>query len=119
MTSIELLSMPKSQRILYKIGAFFKNIGLGIWNFFKRIPKYCKKFWKLIKKPFTVLFDAFAYGDWKTRLSFLILGFGQLFRKEVAKGILLILFETAFIAGPYGYQDLPLGSGWRMLSDNW
>ena len=98
MTSIELLSMPKSQRILYKIGAFFKNIGLGIWNFFKRIPKYCKKFWKLIKKPFTVLFDAFAYGDWKTRLSFLILGFGQLFRKEVAKGILLILFETAFIA---------------------
>lgn len=40
----------------------------------------------------------FKEGDWKTRLSFLIMGFGPIMRKSFARGIAYLLIEVAFIA---------------------
>ena len=40
---------------------------------------------------------AFREGDLKTRLSFLIMGFGNLANRQIAKGILFLTVEAAFI----------------------
>lgn len=40
---------------------------------------------------------AFREGDFKTRLSFLIMGFGNLANRQIAKGILFLAAEVAFI----------------------
>lgn len=40
----------------------------------------------------------FAEGDWKTKISYLIMGFGELLRGQWLKGIALMLCEVGFIA---------------------
>lgn len=39
----------------------------------------------------------FAQGDWKTRISFLIMGFGQFMRKQFLRGAAFLAIELAFI----------------------
>ena len=39
----------------------------------------------------------FKEGDWKTRVSFLIMGFGPLMRKSFARGLAYLLIQVAFI----------------------
>ncbi len=41
--------------------------------------------------------QTFAQGDWKTKLSFLIMGFGPLMRGQVIRGIAFLVTEIAFI----------------------
>ena len=50
----------------------------------------------------------FSEGDWKTRVSYLIFGFGQIMRGQLVKGITMLLLEAAglyFIIG-FGSQYL-------------
>lgn len=97
MTAIEYLSMSKPKRIAFKFLNFFKNIPIAIWNFLRKIPYKCGLIFEKIKVPFIILWDALVYGDWKTKLSFVIFGFGQLFHKEKIKGILMFIYEVFFI----------------------
>ena len=46
---------------------------------------------------FSFLKKAFLEGDLKTRLSFLILGFGNILHKQIVKGILFLAIEIAFL----------------------
>jgi hypothetical protein len=39
---------------------------------------------------FVSLFEMFRFGDWKTRLSFLLFGFGNLTHKQIGRGLLLV-----------------------------
>ena len=39
----------------------------------------------------------FSQGDWKTKVSFLIMGFGPLMRKSFARGLAYLFIEVAFI----------------------
>ena len=97
MTTIEYLSLPKFQRILVSIERFFIGIFVGIGKFFARLPGMI---WKLLKKcstPFYLLFDALVHGDWMTRTNFVIFGFSQLFRRQVAKGVLFLIYEIFFV----------------------
>ena len=68
-----------------------------ISRLFNRVPYLLLKVFDFIAKPFVKVFDAFYYGDWKTRLSFLIFGFGEVTRKQKVKGILHFAFEVIFI----------------------
>ena len=97
MTRIQYLSLSKSERILVNIGESFKGIGKGILNFFKGIPFALLKFWHKICAPFRTLKDAFSRGTWLTRGNFIIFGFSQFFHKEIARGILYLLYEVVFI----------------------
>jgi arabinogalactan oligomer/maltooligosaccharide transport system permease protein len=62
-----------------KTGLFFKKIGVGIGNFFKDLVM------------------TFVHGSWKTRVSYLVMGFGNITRKQFARGFLFLAFEIAFI----------------------
>ena len=45
----------------------------------------------------------FASGDWKTKLSYLIMGFGPLMRGQIVKGLLFLGAQIAFIAYMIGF----------------
>ncbi len=56
----------------------------------------------------TEIGKTFAEGDWKTRISFVIMGFGPLLRGQIAKGIAFLASEIVFIwyLASFGLQYL-------------
>ncbi len=96
-SDLEYLKLNKLQRFFYKIACFF----VGIPGFFKRLGI---KIWQFIKKIglgianiFVDLFLTFKNGDYKTRISYVLMGFGNMMRGQVGRGILFFVFEVVFI----------------------
>ena len=52
------------------------------------------------------LVNAFKKGDWLTRSSAIVMGFGNILRKQFIKGILFLFTEAAFLffMAAYGWQ---------------
>lgn len=96
MTKIEYLSLSKGERIAVNIVEGFKSFGRGFVGFFRKLPSKFTKLWMAILSPFYVLKDALINGNWLTRGNFLICGFSQLFRKQIARGILFLLYQVVF-----------------------
>lgn len=97
LTDLELIKLNKLQRLGYKfkkfffaIPIFFKNLGIKIWKGIKTLGINIYLFFK-------ELVMTFVHGDWKTRTSYLIMGFGSIARKQVLRGILFLLMEIVFI----------------------
>ncbi|MCR5154021.1 MAG: hypothetical protein K6B75_04145, partial [Lachnospiraceae bacterium] len=56
-----------------------------------------KKGFKACARNIADIGTSFKDGDWATRISFVIMGFGNLVRGQVLRGILFFLFEIVFI----------------------
>ena len=97
MTTLKYLSLTKPQRFVTNVGSFFMNFGKGVVNFFKGIPHRLYMLGRKLSKPFEVLWDAWKKGNWMVRTNFLVFGFYQLLHKEVARGVLYLLYEIVFI----------------------
>ncbi len=54
-------------------------------------------FFKGIGNAFGLIGTAFSKGDWKTKLSFIIMGFGSIMRKQFARGIAFLAVEILYI----------------------
>ena len=97
LTDLEYLRLNKLKKFWYKfrlfilaIPLFFKNIGL-------KIADKCKKAWLFVKNQFIDIYKTFKEGDWKTRTSFFVMGFGSIARGQWLRGVLFLLFELVFI----------------------
>lgn len=55
------------------------------------------EFFRAVGKDIAEIGTTFAHGDWRTRLSYIIMGFGQLLRGQIAKGIAFLASEVLFI----------------------
>ncbi|MCM1195234.1 MAG: sugar ABC transporter permease [Corallococcus sp.] len=96
-SSLEYLSMSKPRRAWYKFYSFILGIPFAVGRFFRNIPR---AIWKLLKRIgawFSTLWDAFRYGNWKTRLSVLIWGFGCFAYRQIGHGILYLGYEILFV----------------------
>ncbi len=93
----------KLVKLVMGIPGFLKELGLKIWHAIKAagigFARECRD---------TV--TTFVNGDWKTKLSFLVMGFGCLARGQILRGILFLLFEIVFI----GYMVLT-GAYWLSM----
>lgn len=108
-TGLDYLKLSKWQRFkynfmhfLHKIPLFFKNLGI-------KIAKFAVKFGKGVYNYFKTLIMTFVHGDWKTRVSFLIMGFGSFARKQILRGILFLGMEIIFILYMIFYGGYYLG----------
>ena len=106
----ETLRLSKSEKKIYSlmsivlgIPAFFKNVGLAIWNAIKAAGS-------AIGKELADIGTTFVHGDWKTKISYVIMGFGNLTRGQFLRGLLFLLFEVVFI----GYMVLA-GCHWLSM----
>lgn len=111
-SGLEYLKLTKLQRFWYKfllffvgIPTWFKNKGLKIWS-------YLKKFGIFVKDDVVDLVMTFKNGNWITRLSYLVMGFGSVMRGQILRGVLFFLFEVVFVV----FMCLPGVGGGYWLS---
>lgn len=97
-SELDYLKMSVWQKFCFKFVSFFKSLPLVFLNFFKvTIPNAAKRFWNGLKEIGLTIGRAARYGDWKTRISFVLFGFSQLARKQWLRGLLFLVFEGIFI----------------------
>ena len=111
-SDLEFLKLSKGQKALYKLRRFFCSIPGAIGRFFAGIGKGLWKGVKAVGRECADIVSTFVHGDWKTKLSYLVMGFGCIARGQILRGLLFLLFEAVFIgymvlAGGYWLSMLP------------
>lgn len=81
---------PWYQKFGLAILEYIKNVGIMIWCCIKAIPFKIRDFVFAIGRCFQGLWFRFKNGDWRTRMSYLIMGFGNFSRgpKQFLTGFL-------------------------------
>lgn len=74
-----------------------KNIPSGIAKKGKAAGNSIAGFGKWLVNDIKDIGVTFKEGDWKTRVSYLVMGFGPLMRKQYLRGIVLLLFEIVYL----------------------
>ena len=96
MTDLEYFKLSKPERMIRNLGRFFVNIPKKLGSGIKKLGLLIVSIFKGIGTNIADLFTTFKNGDWKTRLSYLIMGFGSCARGQWGRGILFFLFQTVF-----------------------
>lgn len=97
-SELEYLKKTGWQKFIYNIGYFFKSIPQNLKHFFTvTLVAFFLKIWLSVKDVFITIGKAAKHGDWKTRTSFVIMGFSQLSRKQVLRGLMFLAYEILFI----------------------
>ncbi len=108
-TDLEYLKLSKPERFANKFSRFFFGIPRALLKALKAIGRFFVKIGKAIANVFLKIGRTFARGDWKTRVSYFVMGFGNLARGQILRGLLFLLFEIVFI----GYIAI---WGWKWLA---
>lgn len=96
-SQLEYLSLSKPRRVLYKITHFFTDFPKKTRRKMRQVRPKAKKCTNGFISIFRNLFSALRDGDWKTRLSFVVMGFGLMLRHQIIRGVFYFLFEVFFI----------------------
>ena len=97
MADLEYLRLSKGRRVMYRLRK--KLLGLpgkaagGLMKLAKGAGRLVKK----IGSESTDIINTFVRGDWKTRVSFFIMGFGSLARGQFLRGLLFFIFQIVFL----------------------
>ena len=110
LSDLEYLKLSKGRKLGYKAGRFFAGIPVAVLNVFRRLGELLKKGITAIGREIKDIVMTFVNGDWKTKLSYLVMGFGCLARGQILRGLLFLLFEVVFI----GYMILS-GAYWLSM----
>jgi len=98
LNDLEYLQLNSFQGFLYDLIHFIMSIPTGLINFFVNIFRNIVGFFGKIKDDIVEIYTTFVYGDYKTKVSYLVMGFGSIARGQILRGILFLLFEIVFIA---------------------
>ncbi|MBQ8110270.1 MAG: sugar ABC transporter permease [Clostridia bacterium] len=96
MVDLNYLKLSKPQKLLYNAGRFFKSIPGRIAGGIKGLAMSVVRLIKGLALSIVDLFTTFRDGDWKTRLSYLVMGSGSFARGQWGRGLLFFLFQTVF-----------------------
>ncbi|MBQ8074148.1 MAG: sugar ABC transporter permease [Clostridia bacterium] len=111
-SDLEYLKLSKGKRFGYKIASFFASIPTALKNGLLAIWRFLGTVFRGIGSEIKDLVNTFKEGDLPTRVSYLVMGFGNLCRGQILRGLLFLLFEAVFIlymvtAGGYWLGMLP------------
>lgn len=96
-SQLEYLSLNKVQRFFYKISHFFTSIPNKLSNLSHKAKVGGRSFGHGFIGLFQNFFLGIIDGDWKTRLSLLLMGSGLTTRRQKLRGTLYFAFEIIFI----------------------
>ena len=97
LSALDYLKLNKWQRFCYKLKMFFVGIPAWFMRLFTKIGRAFKNFGLAVADNVVDLWNTFKKGSWKTRVSFLIMGFGSLAAGQVLRGLLFFLMQAAFV----------------------
>ena len=110
-SDLEYLKLSKGKKLLYKLTSFFCSIPQKFLGLFVALWNLIKMIGVKIKDEAVDIWNTFVHGDWKTKVSFLVMGFGNLARGQILRGLLFLVFEIVFI----GYMIVAGGDWLSML----
>ena len=86
-------------KLFLAIWNYIGGVGIMLWGVIKAIPKKTLALFVGIGHCFQGLWKRFIRGDWRTKLSYLIMGFGCFSRgpKQFLKGFLLLFVQALFV----------------------
>ena len=96
------LRLEKDEKNFNRVMRFLVGIVKGLWGFIIKIGLFFKKLGIGIAKEAKDIWTTFVNGDWKTKVSYLVMGFGCIARGQILRGVLFLLMEIVFI----GYMVL-------------
>ncbi len=96
MTDLEFLRLKGPQKFLYKLRRFLVNLPKAIVNAFKGLIGWFVGLFTGVGRELYDIFDTYRKGDWKTRVSYTVMGFGSCARGQWLRGILFFVFQTVF-----------------------
>ena len=109
---LEYLKLSKWNKFVYRLLSFFTAIPKKLGGGCVKIGQFFKKLALGLVNELKDIWNTFIQGDWKTKVSFLVMGFGCIARGQVLRGLLFFLMEVVFIgymilAGGYYLSMLP------------
>ncbi len=97
MKYIDYVQLNPFQKFWYNFKNFFIALPGNLKKFFCMIGRAIKKFFVGIGKGVAGYFTRFVKGDWATKLSYIIMGFGNMMKGQIIKGLIFLATEVAFI----------------------
>ncbi len=88
---------PLSKRFAYRVKQFFVGFISIIWNLLKAIPLGIVKFFTGLGKIIKELAGILADGSVFTKLSFILMGLGNIARGQIIKGMLFLGIQAGYI----------------------
>ena len=95
-SDLDYLKLNKWQKFCYNLKMFFVGIPAFFKRLFIKIGRAFKNFGLAVADEFVDLYKTFAKGSWKTRVSYFIMGFGNLAAGQVLRGLLFLFMQIAF-----------------------
>ena len=103
MNYIDYVQLNPFQKLGYNLKKFFVNFPANCGKVFGAIGRFFKKLFVGIGKGFAGFFSRFVKGDWATKLSYIIMGFGNMVRGQFIKGLIFLATEVLFILYMIGF----------------
>ena len=97
LTDLEYLKLNKFQKFVHNFLSFFANLPKRIVGFFKKVGQLFVKLFNLLVGALIFIGHTFVKGDWKTKISYFVMGFGNAARGQWLRGIMFFAIEVAFI----------------------
>lgn len=104
---IEYLKLSRPRQFIHKLKTFFAGLPDWYVNVCKKLGNAVKNFGIKIVDDAKDIWTTFKKGSWKTRVSYLVMGFGNLVSGQVLRGLLFLLMEGAFV-----FYMIFAGAGW-------
>lgn len=95
--TLSYLKLSKIQKIGYKLASFFCAIPKWFVGLFLKLWGFIKAIGLKIADTCVDIVKTFKNGSWKTRVSFLVMGFGSVMFGQWLRGLLFFAFEVVFI----------------------
>ena len=103
MKYIDYVQLNPFQKFWYNFKKFIVNLPSNIAKIFCAIGRFFKRIFVGIGKGFAGYGSRFIKGDWATKISYLIMGFGNIVRGQIVKGLIFLGTEVAFIFFMIGF----------------
>ena len=110
MNYIDYMRLNPFQRFWYKFSNGLKSFPKKLGAFFAAVGKLIVGFFVGIGKAVAGYVTRFIKGDWATKISYVVMGFGNMVKGQVLKGILFLAIELSYIAYIIFF-------GWTYLSE--
>ena len=96
MNDLDYLRMNKLQKLLHNAVKFFRGIPGALLGMLKGILNFFTGIFTGIGKVLKDIVMTYIHGDWKTKVSYTVMGFGSFARGQWLRGLLFFVFQTVF-----------------------
>jgi len=110
MTEYELLGMNPLKKARYKLKNSIKGFPSAFLNKMKSAGKKTVSFFRSIGSKTAELANAFVKGNLSNRLSFFIMGLGNIGNGQIIKGLIYFIYQAAFFLYIAGF-------GWKYIKN--